>query len=93
LEELLGIFPNGQDKYERVMNYLWDVAKTNLLLATNDMGRAEAATMGCLIGNERLVNCTIAVAVYQECRKKHFIDDIPQQTLKEFERFEEQEKI
>lgn len=91
LEELLGILPTDRSKYARVMSYLWEIAKTNLLLATNDMGRAEVAKAGRLEGNERLEVWAKTVEVYQECCRERSIRSMPQRTKQEFARFEREE--
>jgi hypothetical protein len=92
LEELLGILRDDPDKHRRVIEYLWEIARNNLFLATNDLGREEARRGGRLIGNDRLELWVNVVAVYRECRNEPAMVGIPQQTQEWFARFEEEEK-
>ena len=60
------------------MDFLWRVAKNDLLLATDDLGDAEVRKGGRLEGNERLATWLTTITVRQKCKDPRGLDDIPQ---------------
>jgi hypothetical protein len=88
----MGILPKCPSKYTSVMNFLWEIAQTNLLLPTEDLARTEVLKGGSLKGNERLELWTKTVTIYHECLREQSICNIPQQTYEQLMQFEKEEK-
>jgi hypothetical protein len=91
LEEVLGLLEFNSEKYFRVMSYLLDVSRFNLLLSTDELGRAEVTHGSLRGGNDRLEWFGKAVMVRRALRTGRGLEEIPRLTQAAFAEFEADE--